>query len=257
MDFNSIWLLAFLLVVPIIVHLFSFRRVKKFYFSNIQFITNSASTAKSRTRLKHLLVLATRLITFLLLLVTFYKIFFEKNSSSEFNLDRVYMDETPSMYIERNSNRPIDEAQNLIARLGAQEKNVSSDPNDFWKSSTIISDFQGIRLDLLDRMVSDTNRRRSLYVAGNIATNFNAFIDSLHIDFNPDDFSKISVELFPSFSGTVINENVVFRLLHSERQLSSVVQSTSDNEKIVFDVQLNLAGELTIAIERDQLLYEH
>lgn len=57
----------FLILIPIIVHLFSFRRHKVIYFSNVRFLKDVKQQTKSINRLKHLLVLISRIlfITFL------------------------------------------------------------------------------------------------------------------------------------------------------------------------------------------------
>ena len=52
----------FALLIPIIIHLFNFRRYKKLMFSNIQFLKNITVTTKKQNELKHLLVLLARLL---------------------------------------------------------------------------------------------------------------------------------------------------------------------------------------------------
>ena len=64
------FLLALLaLAIPIIIHLFNFRRFKKILFTNVRFLREIKQDTQSRSRLKHLLILLTRLsaITFLVL----------------------------------------------------------------------------------------------------------------------------------------------------------------------------------------------
>ena len=55
--------------IPIIIHLFHFRRFKKVYFSNISFLERLTQETEKQARLKHLLVLLARIlaITFLVL----------------------------------------------------------------------------------------------------------------------------------------------------------------------------------------------
>ncbi len=59
------------LSIPILVHLFVFRRTKKVYFSNVSLINLVRDETKSRSRLRHLLVLASRLLFFLFLILAF------------------------------------------------------------------------------------------------------------------------------------------------------------------------------------------
>ena len=257
MDFNSIWLLVLLLGIPILVHLFSFRKVKKIYFSNIKFINSSVSSAKSRTKLKHLLILGTRLCCFALLLLLFYNFFFETYDDSEYRVQGLFLDDSPSMYIEKDADRSIDEANALIGQLGVDERNISSETHLLINSSVVISDFQGIDEAMLDILVADSSKLRTFYVTGDLASYSNAFIDSLHIDFNPDDFSKRKVELFPRLSGKERNGNLVFRLLHAGRQLSSIVRDANDADKITFDVPIDAHGDFLVQIEGDDALYDN
>ncbi len=57
------------LAIPVIIHLFNFRRYKTVYFSNIKFLREVKEETTSRNKIKHLLVLASRMlaITFLVL----------------------------------------------------------------------------------------------------------------------------------------------------------------------------------------------
>ena len=59
------------LAIPIIVHLFNFRRFRKIYFTNVRFLREIKQDTQSRSRLKHLLVLASRLLALAFLVLAF------------------------------------------------------------------------------------------------------------------------------------------------------------------------------------------
>jgi hypothetical protein len=44
--------------IPVIIHLFNFRRTKKVYFTNVAFLKAVNTTTSSFRRLKHLLIMA-------------------------------------------------------------------------------------------------------------------------------------------------------------------------------------------------------
>ncbi|MFI5136035.1 MAG: BatA domain-containing protein, partial [Chitinophagales bacterium] len=50
------------IAIPIIIHLFNFRRYKTIYFSNTKFLREVKEKTDSRTQLKHLLVLLCRIL---------------------------------------------------------------------------------------------------------------------------------------------------------------------------------------------------
>src|SRR3954466_8318477 len=59
----------FTLSIPVIVHLFNFRRFKKIYFTNVRFLREIKQDTQSKSRLRHLLILISRIlaVTFLVL----------------------------------------------------------------------------------------------------------------------------------------------------------------------------------------------
>lgn len=61
----------FALSIPIIVHLFNFRRFKKVLFTNVSFLHEIKQDTKHRSRLKHLLILASRLLALAFLILAF------------------------------------------------------------------------------------------------------------------------------------------------------------------------------------------
>ena len=50
------------LAIPIIIHLFHFRRFKKVYFTNVRFLKEVKEETSNRSRLRNLLVLLMRLL---------------------------------------------------------------------------------------------------------------------------------------------------------------------------------------------------
>jgi len=59
------------LSIPIVVHLFNFRRFKKIYFTNVRFLQEIKQDTRSRSRLKHLLILLARLLAVSFLVFAF------------------------------------------------------------------------------------------------------------------------------------------------------------------------------------------
>src|SRR5690242_8206441 len=67
---SFLWALSVLLV-PIIIHLFNFRRYKKIVFSDIRFLKEVNQQTKSGNQLKKYLILACRLLAFTFLVFAF------------------------------------------------------------------------------------------------------------------------------------------------------------------------------------------
>ncbi|SHG16434.1 N-terminal double-transmembrane domain-containing protein [Flavobacterium fluvii] len=77
----------FLLVIPILVHLFQLRRFKKEYFTNVRFLKELSIQTRKSSKIKKWLLLATRLLLLTCLIIAFAQPFFKakdtKNSSNE------------------------------------------------------------------------------------------------------------------------------------------------------------------------------
>ncbi len=60
-----------LLAIPIIVHLFNFRRFRKIPFTNVRFLREISEETSSRSKLKHLLTLIARMLIFAFIILAF------------------------------------------------------------------------------------------------------------------------------------------------------------------------------------------
>jgi len=99
--------------IPIIIHLFHFRRFKKIYFSDVSLLQQLSDQSKKQSRLKHLLVLAARILAIALLVLAFSKPFIPSDESLvslEGNSVAVFVDNSFSMEGVSRRGRLIDEA---------------------------------------------------------------------------------------------------------------------------------------------------
>ena len=161
------------------------------------------------------------------------------------------------MFIEHMGSRSIDQVDNLVADLSKQAVEEVYQNMDFENFPSVISDFQGASLKTLQDIVADTTVQRNFIVTGAVTFYKNASVDSLWVDFNPDDFSQTRVIIRIMRSTALEEENLIFRLMHKERQLSSVVLKSDDIDQVVFDVPAGLYGGFTVEIEGDQVFYDN
>jgi hypothetical protein len=116
------------LAVPIIIHLFNFRRFKRVVFPNVRFLKEVDLKTRSKNRLKHLLVLLSRLLAVAALVFAFARPFIPANDNEKAVKTRhiaVYVDNSFSMNLEND-------AGNLLAQgMKMAEKIADSyGPND-------------------------------------------------------------------------------------------------------------------------------
>ena len=66
----------FILIIPILVHLFNLQKFKKIEFTNVQFLKKISLETRKNSKLKKLLILATRILSFTALIFTFSQPYF-------------------------------------------------------------------------------------------------------------------------------------------------------------------------------------
>lgn len=101
MQFLYPWFLGALatLAIPILIHLFYFRRYKKVYFSSVRFLKEVKDETSARTKLKNLLVLIARLLALSFLVMAFAQPFRKKQTTEKFaqNMVGIFVDNSYSM----------------------------------------------------------------------------------------------------------------------------------------------------------------
>lgn len=90
-----------LLAVPVVIHLFNFRRYKKVLFTNVKFLTELKEETTRISRLKHLLILCCRLLAVAFIVLAFAQPFIPLNdalqSSRTTGAVGIYLDNSFSM----------------------------------------------------------------------------------------------------------------------------------------------------------------
>ncbi|RVT77347.1 hypothetical protein EOD40_05915 [Flavobacterium sufflavum] len=88
----------FLLIVPVLVHLFQFRRFKKEYFTNVQFLKSISIQTRKSSQLKKWLLLCCRLLLLTFVILAFAQPFFDaKDHNNRSNEMYIILDNSFSM----------------------------------------------------------------------------------------------------------------------------------------------------------------
>jgi hypothetical protein len=135
------------LAIPILVHLFNFRRYQKVYFSNVQFLKEVQEQQSHRKNLKERLILASRLLAVAFLVFAFAKPYVPgKNAVNAGKLQAVsiFVDNSYSMQTLNQEGTLLDEAKRRAKEI-ASAYNI----NDSFQLLT--QDFEGKHQRLLSR----------------------------------------------------------------------------------------------------------
>jgi len=111
----------FAVIIPVIIHLFSFRRYKTVYFSHVGFLKDIKKESKRESRLKQILMLIARILTIVFLVFAFAQPYIpagnEPQQSSN-NIVGVYVDNSFSMNALSEQGQLLERARNKAAEIG-------------------------------------------------------------------------------------------------------------------------------------------
>jgi len=108
-----LWAFA-VLIIPVIIHLFNFKKYKTIYFSSLTFVRHVDQQTKSTQKLKHILVLISRLLAFIFLVLAFAQPYFSSDAtqaSSGSPLIAMYIDNSFSMQARGSDGELLSEAR--------------------------------------------------------------------------------------------------------------------------------------------------
>jgi len=138
---NPYFLFGLLAVsIPIIIHLFNFRRFKKVYFTNVRFLKDIKTDTQKRSRLRHLLVLLLRIVAVAALVLAFAQPYIpvtkERDNVARRKAVSVYIDNSYSMEAMSGDLPLLDKAKKTALTIAGYYQ-----PTDLFQLLT--NDFEG------------------------------------------------------------------------------------------------------------------
>jgi hypothetical protein len=140
------------LAIPVIIHLFYFRRFKKVYFTNVRFLKEIKEETSARNRLRNLLVLLSRILALLALILAFALPFLKNDNSSRIGrkASSVYIDNSFSMAAKAEDVTLLEKAKETARQIifGYNEDDVYQIlTNDFeGKHQRVVSKEEALEL---------------------------------------------------------------------------------------------------------------
>lgn len=111
--------------IPVIIHLFQFRKYKKEYFSNVKFLENLLEEKHKQSRIKEILVLIARILTIAALVFAFAQPYIPKNEGSVMGKQHqvsIFVDNSFSMQTVGISGSLLDEAKKAAMQIAMAYK---------------------------------------------------------------------------------------------------------------------------------------
>ncbi|MEN8118137.1 MAG: BatA domain-containing protein, partial [Bacteroidota bacterium] len=108
------------IAIPVIIHLFSFKRYKTVYFSNVSFLKDIKKESRKKSRLKQLLILLARILTIVFLVFAFSQPYIPANRDAQKQpnqLVAVYIDNSFSMNALSEQGQLLEVARNKALEI--------------------------------------------------------------------------------------------------------------------------------------------
>ncbi len=138
----------FAVAIPVIIHLFNFRRFRKVYFTNVRFIKELKQETQKRSQLRHLIILLLRILAVVSLVMIFAQPYipFKENKApiAARNAVSVFVDNSFSMEAVGGNGSLLNEAKQKAKEIVSAYK-----PSDYFQLLT--NDFEGRHQRLVTR----------------------------------------------------------------------------------------------------------
>ena len=213
----------FLLLIPILVHLFQLRKFKTEYFTNVKFLKELAIQTRKSSKLKKYLLLATRLFLLAFLIFAFAQPFFKaKDSKNATNELYIILDNSFSMQAKGEKGELLKRAVQDLLEQTPENANFSliTCSDNFWNTDikSIQRELQNLKYSptpfRVDNLISKIKAHKSVY-----SKDIVVITDAVGIESNQLKKSKD-------------NENLYFIIPEAEKKDNISVDSVYINQSL-------------------------
>jgi hypothetical protein len=295
MQFNQPEVLyaLFLLIIPIIIHLFQLRKFQTENFTNVKFLKKLSQQTRKSSRLKKWLVLATRLLIFTSIIFAFSQPYFPSETPALQNMETViYLDNSYSMQANGQRGRLLERSiQDLLENLPEDRDFTLFTNNDEYKSTSKTDlqkigysasqlDFETVLLKAKNTFSNDTTSHKVLLLISDFQEKFkfpqtfnsqgitlstsaqrpermeNIQVDSAYINGKSIDSRILNVEL--SYNGNQ-PENTSVSLYSGENLMGKTSVEFTENklQKLEFPIENKPILNGLIKIEDNGLQFDN
>ncbi len=257
------------IAIPIIIHLFNFKRFKKVYFSDLKLLKEVEMETSKKSNLKHLLILLARILAIAALVFAFAQPYFTKNNKGTTQGEKlvsIYLDNSFSMNNVAQEFTLLDKAKEQaenIAGLYKQSDKFQLITNDFESKHQRFVTRQEF-VDLVQEVTTSSVTRQLSQVEQKQLDFLNKEGGQNKLGYYISDFQKTTtnleelkqdstlttnfVHLTPELTGNVFIDSVWFdspiRVVNKKENLSAkIVNNSEDDIQVKVELFLNGASE--------------
>ncbi len=257
----------FLLLIPILIHLFQLQRFQKVAFTNVKLLQQIEQQTRKSSKLKKRLILATRLAALSCLIVAFAQPFFSKIDTAKKSETIVYLDNSWSMQVKGENGELLQKAKmEIITAMQQAETEITLITNDkvlknltaaTFKNELLKTNYYPIKKDLKTillqvRNTSNTNNTlKNVFLISDFQTTNSDFENIVLDSLNSYSF----VQIFPKKIENSAIDSVWIVENNPENMLIKAsiksYNSAIENQSVSLFINDNLSGKTTISVEKN------
>ena len=210
------------IAIPIIIHLFNFRKYKKVYFTNVQFLKELKQESDSKSKLKEWLILAMRILAISFLVFAFAQPFIPgkvKTIQGEKAIS-IYIDNSFSMESTNKKGTLLENAKTLATEIintfNASDKfqlltnDFEGKHQRFISKEEFVEQLNDVKISSATKSISDVIKRQQDFLQNSSAKNKRIFLLSdfqknTSVIFKTDIDTSIAINCIPIASSEVNN----------------------------------------------------
>jgi preprotein translocase subunit SecG len=233
--------------IPVIIHLFNFRKFKKIYFSNVQLLKEVEQQNSSKEKLKNLLILLSRILAIIFLVLAFAQPYIPEHNQKTTALNNVvsiYIDNSYSMEAINKDGNLLDEAKRrakeLVKGFGMNDRFQLLTNNFEGKHQRLLNEEEFLKA-LEDVKISAANRNLQQIVnrQGNVLTGSANKYSFLISDFqkNISTSNKLETKTDIQYSFLKLNANTLPNVAVDSVWTLSPNHQPGANERLVVQLK--------------------
>ncbi len=133
--YPGIFYFLVVLIIPLIIHLFNLQKYKRIAFTNVQFLKRVQLESRKSSKIKKLIILALRIISFLALLFTFSQPYYSDKKINENIHNFIYLDNSMSLNTNDENGNKLNIAVQEIIQYAPKKATYSLLTNDEFLSN--------------------------------------------------------------------------------------------------------------------------
>lgn len=282
MSFLYPWFLlaGLAIAIPILIHLFNFRKYKKVLFPDIRFLKELQEQTQKQSQLKHLLILLSRILAVLALVFAFAQPFFSKDKDKMvqgYKAVSIYIDNSFSMGIEKNQLSMLDlakgKAKEIIETYSGNDRfqilsnDFGYNENRFLSKEDALRHLSTLRISSSSKKAESILEKQKLLLQTEATPNKqlifisdfqkNNFASNLKSD---DPIKKYFISVKPSQINNISLDSAWFdspSLLLNEPNVLTIKLSNHGEEEINTSLSIMVNGQLKSAVNTTLKANEH